>query len=69
MADHIEKKKIVVLIDADNAQLSKLEAILEETAARGQIITKRAYGDWSKDTLKNLEYEFESFFEDLHPFL
>ena len=53
MADHIEKKKIVVLIDADNAQLSKLEAILQETAARGQIITKRAYGDWSKDTLKN----------------
>lgn len=53
MSDVIDKKKIVVLIDADNAQLSKLEAILEETAARGQIITKRAYGDWSKDTLKH----------------
>lgn len=53
MSENIDKKKIVVLIDADNAQLSKLETILEEVAARGQIITKRAYGDWSKDTLKN----------------
>lgn len=53
MSENIDKKKIVVLIDADNAQLSKLATILEEVAARGQIITKRAYGDWSKDTLKN----------------
>ncbi|RZG70717.1 NYN domain-containing protein [Acinetobacter sp. WCHAc060033] len=53
MSENLDKRKIVVLIDADNAQYSKIESILEEIAARGQIITKRAYGDWSQETLKN----------------
>lgn len=53
MTEYIDKKKIVVLIDADNAQYTKIQAVLEEVAARGQIITKRAYGDWSQENLKN----------------
>lgn len=48
-----ELKKIAVLIDAENAQYSKIRAILEEISAHGHIIVKRAYGDWSKDVLKN----------------
>jgi uncharacterized protein (TIGR00288 family) len=46
-------KKIAVLIDADNAQHSKVKAILDEISAQGHIVIKRAYGDWSSDYLKN----------------
>lgn len=46
-------KKIAVLIDADNAQLSKLKTILDEISAHGHVLIKRAYGDWSIDQLKN----------------
>lgn len=48
-----ELKKIAVLIDAENAQYSKTKAILDEISAHGHIIVKRAYGDWSKEGLKN----------------
>ena len=53
MKDLDVHKKIAVLIDADNAQLSKLKAILDEISAHGHILIKRAYGDWSIDQLKN----------------
>lgn len=53
MKDLDQHKKIAVLIDADNAQLSKLPLILEELSSHGHVVTKRAYGDWSADTLKN----------------
>ena len=48
---------IVVLIDADNTQLSKLDAVIREISAHGRIVVKRAYGNWKKDTLKNWEAE------------
>lgn len=48
-----ENKKIAVLIDGDNAQYTKIKAILNEIAAHGHIVVKRAYGDWSSDYLKN----------------
>lgn len=53
MKDINEQKRIVVLIDADNAQQSKLELILAELATHGHIVVKRAYGDWSSNYLKN----------------
>ncbi|MDO8330876.1 MAG: NYN domain-containing protein [Fluviicoccus sp.] len=53
MKDLDEHKKVAVLIDADNAQYSKVKAILEEISAHGHIVIKRAYGDWSSDYLKN----------------
>ncbi|BES72946.1 NYN domain-containing protein [Marinobacter nanhaiticus D15-8W] len=53
MKDLDQHKKIAVLIDADNAQLSKLPLILEELSSHGHVVTKRAYGDWSVDSLKN----------------
>lgn len=49
--DHL--KKIAVLIDADNSQRKKLKYIFEEVSTKGHIITKRAYGDWSHETLKH----------------
>ncbi len=53
MKDLDSEKKIAVLIDADNARHSKLKLILAEISAHGHMIVKRAYGDWSNDTLKN----------------
>ncbi|WP_428242672.1 NYN domain-containing protein [Gynuella sp.] len=53
MKDLDSHKKIAVLIDADNAQLSKIGAILSELSAHGHIVIKRAYGDWSSEYLKN----------------
>ena len=53
MKDLDDHKKVAVLIDADNAQCSKVKAILDEISARGHIVIKRAYGDWSSEYLKN----------------
>lgn len=53
MKDLDEQKKIAVLIDADNAQHSKIKSILDEISKHGHVITKRAYGDWSSEYLKN----------------
>lgn len=48
-----ELEKIAVLIDADNAQLSKLKAVLDEISTHGRIVLKKAYGDWKSSILKN----------------
>ncbi|RKZ72872.1 MAG: hypothetical protein DRR16_33610, partial [Candidatus Parabeggiatoa sp. nov. 3] len=53
MKDIDSEKKIAVLIDAENAQYSVLGAVLSELSKHGHIITKRAYGDWSSNHLKN----------------
>lgn len=54
--DEIERN-IAVLIDADNTPYKRLRAILQEIAVHGHIITKRAYGDFSTDALKNWKNE------------
>ncbi len=53
MKDLDDHKKIAVLIDADNAQYSKVKSVLDEVSAHGHIVIKRAYGDWSSEYLKN----------------
>ena len=52
-------QSIVLLIDADNTQLSKLEDIIREISTHGRIVVKRAYGNWKKDVLKNWEEEIK----------
>jgi uncharacterized LabA/DUF88 family protein len=52
-------QRMVVLIDADNTQLSKIEAVMREISTYGRIIVKRAYGNWKKDVLKNWEDELK----------
>ncbi|MCR5046218.1 MAG: NYN domain-containing protein [Treponema sp.] len=47
------EKSIAVLIDADNTPGKKLRVILQAIAVHGHIITKRAYGDFSSEHLKN----------------
>ncbi|NLU24893.1 MAG: NYN domain-containing protein [Clostridiales bacterium] len=54
-----ELQKIVVLVDADNTQLSKLESVMLEVSTHGRIVVKRAYGNWKKEALKNWEEELK----------
>ena len=51
--NNMESKKIAVLIDSDNTSHTKLPLIIEELSSFGQIVVKRAYGDFSIDALKN----------------
>src|SRR5215472_16988767 len=44
--------RLAVLIDADNAQPSIIEALLAEVAKYGTAHVKRAYGDWTRTNLK-----------------
>ena len=50
-------QQIAVLIDADNTQLYKLDAVLQKISQYGRIAVKRAYGNWKKEVLKNWEGE------------
>lgn len=59
METNLNLDKIAVLIDADNAQLTKLKGILDEISKYGRIIVKKAYGDWKNPTLKNWEDELK----------
>lgn len=52
-------KKIAVVIDADNTQLSKIGDVLREISTYGRIVVKRAYGNWRKEQLKNWETEIK----------
>ena len=47
------ERKIAVLIDSDNTPHGKLRLIIEELSGFGQIVVKRAYGDFSSEYLKN----------------
>ena len=51
--------RIALLIDADNTQLKKIEAVIREISKHGRIVVKRAYGNWKKETLKNWEGEIK----------
>ena len=47
--------KLAVLIDADNAQPSIIDALLAEIAKYGTASVKRIYGDWTLPQLKGME--------------
>ena len=53
MKDIESLKTIAVLVDAENAQHSKLGAILDELLKHGHVIAKYAYGDWTSERLRN----------------
>jgi len=46
-ADGEVAKRLAVLIDADNAQASVIEALLEEVARFGEATVRRIYGDFA----------------------
>ena len=45
--------RLAVLIDADNAQPSRSDALMAEVATLGAATVKRIYGDWTTDQLKS----------------
>lgn len=49
------ESKIALLIDADNAPASKIDAILSEIAKYGVANIRKAYGNWKSPTLKAWE--------------
>lgn len=58
--EEVNRYKIALLIDGDNAQPSLIEKILTEVGKYGQITIRRIYGDWTtsnmngwKETLHN----------------
>jgi hypothetical protein len=53
MKDLESLKTIAVLIDAENAQHSKLGVIMDELLKHGHVTAKNAYGDWTNERLKN----------------
>lgn len=52
-------QRIALLIDADNTQIGKLEAVVREISTHGRIVVKRAYANWRKDSLKKWEEEIK----------
>ncbi len=52
-------QRIALLIDADNTQIGKLEAVIREISTHGRIVVKKAFGNWRKDSLKNWEEEIK----------
>jgi len=46
-------QNLAVLIDAENTQLTALEAIITELSKYGYLMVKKAYGDWASSALKN----------------
>lgn len=59
MNEIVNLEKIVVLIDADNTQLNKLDVILAEISTYGRIVVKKAFGNWKSSSLKNWEDELK----------
>ncbi|MFT4189496.1 MAG: NYN domain-containing protein [Aeromicrobium sp.] len=53
--------RMAVLIDADNAQAAKVEAILRRVAEYGKANVRKAYGNWRKDELKGWSEKLHEF--------
>ncbi|MEO5628958.1 MAG: NYN domain-containing protein [Thermomonas sp.] len=48
-----ERKRIALLIDADNASVATLDHVLSEIADLGMANVRRAYGDWGSPQLRS----------------
>lgn len=53
-----EMSNLAVLIDADNAQVSENSEILGEVASYGTATVRRAYGDWTTQSLASWKNVF-----------
>ena len=49
------ERRIALLVDADNAPASKIDAILNEVARHGVANVRRAYGNWKNPHIKAWE--------------
>ena len=50
---HTNDARLAVLIDADNASVNHLDALLSEIATLGISSVRRAYGDWTRPQLNS----------------
>ena len=53
-------QKMIVLIDADNTQLNKLDEVMHEISTYGRIIVKKAYGNFTKPQLHKWESKIKT---------
>ena len=51
----MQKNRIALLIDAENANSSAIEQILKEVGKSGTITVKRIYADWTDERNKKME--------------
>lgn len=56
-----KSEKLAVLIDADNATASIIEALLKEVAKFGTAHVKRVYGDWTSTHLNSWKDKLNKF--------
>ena len=49
------KRRIALFIDSDNISYHALEGIINELSKYGVVSIRQAYGNWTKDNLKNWE--------------
>jgi uncharacterized LabA/DUF88 family protein len=52
MKNNMIQPRLAVLIDADNAQASTIDALIQEISKYGVASVKRIYGDWTSPKLK-----------------
>jgi len=51
--DQLPQKKLAVLIDTENTSPYKIVEIINDISALGKTTVKRAYGDWTNETMGN----------------
>ena len=57
MIEH-EKNRIAVLIDAENISYNMMDNLFNKVSAlNGQIVYKKAFGNWTKEGLKEVEWQ------------
>jgi hypothetical protein len=57
----LQRSRLAVLIDTENADARRIESILTDVAARGTASVKRAYGDWTTSRLTSWKDKLHKF--------
>lgn len=60
-APDLNKARIAMLIDGDNAQPSLLNRMLSEVGKYGQVTLRRIYGDWTKPNMNGWKDSLNNF--------
>ncbi len=61
MAKHKTEDRIALFIDCDNISHRSIEGIINELSKYGIVNIRHAYGNWTKDNLKNWEEKLLEF--------
>lgn len=55
-----DPKTIALYIDCENISYKRLDQIIEQLSSYGEIIIRRAYGNWQKEVLKGWSKELQN---------